>query len=184
MSRRGKLSSQEESKKIGDCSCNIALTLDRHRSHFFFHFNGIDHHDGVPRTTIEEAAVRPFAEALLAPDAKDGVNLDAAKRWMILVRHPKHAIFHRAILDARGRTRAPSAALCDDRKLFRLLLTWRGEALGPGFRLEFVGNHPDSFGGTGYGRHAAIIAWFGRIVDSRLRTPAVSCGRLSLLVVE
>ena len=113
----------------------------------------VHHHDGVPGTTIEEAAVGAFAEALLAPDAKNGVNLDAAKRRMIFIRHPEHAIFHWAIFHAGGRTCASSAALGDHCQLLRLLLAWSGDSFGPGLELEFVGNHADGFGGAGLSRH-------------------------------
>src|SRR6267143_2936548 len=52
----------------------------RHRSDFFFDLGNIDHNDGVPRAAIQEAAVRALAEALLAPDALEGVDLDAPER--------------------------------------------------------------------------------------------------------
>ena len=86
-------------------------TLNRHHSHFFFHLSRIDHHYGIPRTSIEEAPIRTFAEALLAPNAKRRIYLNPSKRRIILVRHPEHAVFDRAILHAGRRARAPSAAL-------------------------------------------------------------------------
>src|SRR5260370_28767965 len=47
----------------------------RHRADFFFHFGDIDHYDGIPRTAIQEAPVRAFAEALLAPELLEWVDL-------------------------------------------------------------------------------------------------------------
>ena len=49
--------------------------LNRHHSDFLFHFSRVDHGDGVPRTSIQEAAVGPFADALLASDAENRVDL-------------------------------------------------------------------------------------------------------------
>ena|ERR1700687_3344159 len=76
--------------------------LVAHRPDFFFHFRNIHHDYRVPRAAIEEAPVWAFPEALLTADALKGVYLDAAVGWMIVIRDPKHAIFHRAILDAGG----------------------------------------------------------------------------------
>src|ERR1700722_6057118 len=71
-----------------------------HRPDFFFHLNCIHHPDGVPRTAIQKATVRTLAEALLAADAQDGIDCDAAKRRAVFVRHPEHAVFHRTIFHA------------------------------------------------------------------------------------
>jgi hypothetical protein len=127
------------------------------RPDFFFHFHGIDHDDRVPGTTIEEAAVRPLAQAFLAADAENGIDRDAAKRRMIFVRHPEHAVFHRTIFNARRRAGASGAALGDDGQLFGLFLARSGQTLRSGFELLVVRNHPNGLGGTGYGRHAGII---------------------------
>src|SRR5260370_6484245 len=81
----------------------------RHRADFFFHFGDIHHHDGVPRAAIEEAAVGAFAEALLAADALDRVNLDAPERRIVLIRQPRHASFHGTVLHA-GRGLSPTRA--------------------------------------------------------------------------
>ena len=129
-------------------------SLDCHRSDFFFHFHRIHHHDGVPWTSIEEAAVWALADALLATDAQNRIDLHATEWRVIFIRHPEHAIFDGAVFDARGRTGAPGAAFGDDREFFGLFLTWSGEALGLRFELQFVGDHPDRFGRSGHGRHA------------------------------
>ena len=117
--------------------------------YFFFYFSGIDHHNGVPGTAIQEAAVRAFAEALLAADTENGVNRDAADGRAVFVRHPEHAVFHRTILDACRGAGASGAAFRDDGEFLRLLLARSGQAFGPGFRLHLVGDHADGFGGAG-----------------------------------
>src|SRR6266481_4714944 len=121
----------------------------RHRADFFFHCGDIDHDDGVPRAAIQEAAVGAFAEALLAADALDGVNLDAPERRIVLVRHPEHAIFHRAVFDAGGRARAAGAALGNDGQFFRLFLARGGDALRARLKLLLVGHHSWSFDSIG-----------------------------------
>ncbi len=127
--------------------------LDCHRPDFFFHFGNVNHGNGIPRTAIEEAAVRAFAEAFLAADAKNRIDGDAAEGCAVFVRHPEHAVFHRAILHAGRRSGASGAAFCDDGKLFRLLLARRGQAFGLRLPLHFVRNHPYSFGRSRWGRH-------------------------------
>src|SRR6185437_15162921 len=103
-----------------------------HDADFFFHLDGIYHGDGVPRTAVEERAVRALAGALLAADAQDRVHLDAAVRRVILIGHPEHAVFHRAVFHASGRTGATGATLGDYRQLFRLFLAGSDNALGSG----------------------------------------------------
>src|SRR6266850_2454770 len=112
----------------------------RHRSDFFFDFRDIDHDDGIPRTAIEEAAVGALAEAFLAADAQNRVNLDAPKRWTVFVRHPKHAVLDGAVFHAGRRSRAPGTALGDDGEFFRFLLAGGGDPLGAGFKLLLVGH--------------------------------------------
>jgi hypothetical protein len=75
-----------------------------------------NHVNGVPRAAFEERAVRAFAGAQLAADAKQGIDDDAAKRGMVLVRRPIHAIRNGAVLDASRRAGASRAALIDHRK--------------------------------------------------------------------
>ena len=130
-----------------------AVFLNSHRSHFFFHLGGIHHDDRVPRTAVQEAAVGTFAEAFLATDAKNGIDLDAPKRRMVFVGHPEHAVFHRTILDASGRTGASGATLGNHRQFLRLLLPRSGETFRLRFKLLLVGNHADGFGGAGCRRH-------------------------------
>src|SRR2546428_13927678 len=81
-----------------------------HRADFFFDFGGVHHDDGVPRAAIQEAAVRPLAEALFAADTENRINLDAPERRIVLIRDPEHAVFHRAIFHAGG---APPATRAD-----------------------------------------------------------------------
>src|ERR1700757_3143422 len=96
--------------------------LVRHRADFLFHFRSVHHDNGVPGASVEETPLRPFAETLFASDAQERVYLDAAEWWMIVVRYPEHAIFHRAILHAGRRSRAACAALGNDGEFFRLFL--------------------------------------------------------------
>ena len=87
--------------------------LVAHGPDFFFHFRDIHHDYRVPGASVEEGALWTLTEALLTSDALQGVNLDAAERWMIVIRYPKHAIFDRAILDAGRRSRAAGTAFGD-----------------------------------------------------------------------
>ena len=103
-----------------------AISLDRHRADFFFDFCRVDHGDRIPGAAIQEAAIWSFAQTLLAADAQDGINCDAAEGRIIFVWHPEHAVFDGAIFDAGGRTRASCAAFGDHRQLFRFLLARRG----------------------------------------------------------
>src|SRR5229473_829021 len=121
----------------------------RHRADFFFHFGDIHHDDGVPRAAIEKAAVGTFAEALLAADALDGVNLDAPERRIVLVRNPEHAILHRTVLHAGRRPRATRAALGNHGQFFRFLLARGGDSLRARFKLLLVGHHSWSFHNLG-----------------------------------
>jgi len=146
--------------------------LNRHRPDFLFHLSCIHHRDGVPRAAIEEAAVRTLAQALLAADTKNGVDCDAAEWRMVLVGHPKHAVFDRTIFDARGRAGASRAALRDHRQFLRLLLSRGGEAFRLRFKLLLVGNHSNGFSGAGCRRHARD--YNAKAVNSQLS--AVSLG--------
>ena len=76
--------------------------LVAHGADFFFHFRNIHHDYCVPWASVEECALWTLTKALLASDALQRVYFDAAERWMIVIRYPKHAIFDRAILDAGG----------------------------------------------------------------------------------
>jgi hypothetical protein len=121
----------------------------RHRSDFFFHFHRINHHDGIPRTPIQEAPIRTLAEALLAANAQDRINLDAPKRRIVLVRHPKHAIFHGTVLHTRRRTRAACAALRNYGKFLWLLLACGCDSLRARLKLLLVGHHSRRFNDIG-----------------------------------
>ena len=63
---------------------------------------GRNHFDCIPRTAVEEGAVRAFAGALLATNAKVRIDFDTPEGWMIFVRNPEHAGFDRAVFDAGG----------------------------------------------------------------------------------
>src|SRR5262249_32809664 len=101
-----------------------------HRPNDFFHFCRIHHDDGVPRTAIQEAAVRSFADTLLATDTQNRIHLDTAEGRMVFIRNPEHAVFHRAVFDARRRSSTPRAALRDHGKFFGFFLARCGDALG------------------------------------------------------
>ena len=69
------------------------------------------HLDGVPGTAVQKRAIRSFADAFLATNAKIRIDLDASEWGMIFVRHPEHAGFDRAILDASRGTGATGTAI-------------------------------------------------------------------------
>lgn len=69
------------------------------------------HLDGVPGTAVQKRAIRSFADAFLATDAKIWIDLDASEWRMVLVRHPEHAGFNGAIFDASRRSGATGAAI-------------------------------------------------------------------------
>ena len=81
-----------------------------------------NHFNRIPRTAVEEGAVRTFARALLATNAKVGIDFDAAEGWMIFVGHPKHAGFDWAVFDAGGRAGATRATVGGDGEDARPLL--------------------------------------------------------------
>src|SRR5690242_11640006 len=103
-------------------------------------FNG-HHFDGVPGAAIEKRAVGTFAGALLAADAEKRIDFDAPERRMIYVGNPIHAVGHRAVGHASGRTRAAGAALGDDGQFLGTLLARRSDALGLGLQLHDIGEH-------------------------------------------
>src|SRR5271169_3558308 len=94
--------------------------------HLFYSY----HFYGVPQTAIQKSSVRTFAGALLAADAEDRIDLDTTERPMIFVRHPVHAIRHRAIGHAGGRSGATRAAFRDDGKFLGPLLARSKDPLG------------------------------------------------------
>ena len=125
------------------------LLSNRHHAHFFFHLSRLNHNDGIPRATVEEAAIWPFAEAFLAADTKQRIDLDAPKGRMVFIRHPEHTVFDGTILDAGWRAGTTRAALGDDGEFFGLFLSRCSKALGSGLRFQFVRNQSDSFGRSG-----------------------------------
>ena len=100
-----------------------------------------NHFNRIPRTAVEEGAVRTFARALLATNAKVGIDFDAAEGWVIFVRDPKHAGFDWAVFDAGRGAGAASAAVGGDGEDARLLLARRFTVAfghGPMFFYEVV----------------------------------------------
>lgn len=77
-------------------------TLVGHGADFLLHFRRVHHDDGVPGAAIEKAAVRALAEALLAADAENRIDLYASERRIVLVRNPEHAVFDGTVFDAGG----------------------------------------------------------------------------------
>ena len=116
--------------------CNLGppqSSVDRsvgHGADFFFHFRGFHHDDGVPGAAVEEAAIGPLAETLLAADAKNRIDLNAAEGRMILVGNPEHAVFNGAIFNAGRGAGATGAAFGDDGEFLGLFLARRGDAFG------------------------------------------------------
>lgn len=81
------------------------------------------HLDRVPGTAVEKSSVRSLAGALLTTNAEIGIDLNPAKRRMILVRHPEHAGFDGTVFDARRRAGASGAAVGRDGQDSRPFLT-------------------------------------------------------------
>lgn len=90
-------------------------------------FSG-NHFNRIPGTTVEEGAIRAFADALLTTDAEIGIDFDAAEWCVIFIGHPEHARFDWTVLDARGRAGAAGAAVGGDCQDARLLFA-RGFAI-------------------------------------------------------
>jgi hypothetical protein len=84
-----------------------------------------DHFDRVPRTAIEKGAVRSLTRTLLTTDTEIWIDFDAAEWSVIFIRHPEHARFDRAVLNARGRAGATGAAVSRNREYARFLLARR-----------------------------------------------------------
>src|SRR5260370_26760856 len=150
----------------------------RHVADFSFHFRSVHHDDGIPRAAIEEAAVGTLAEALLAPDALEGVNLDAAERRIVLVRQPEDAVFHWTVLEASRRSRAARAALRNDGQFLRLLLARGGDTLGARLLLQLVGHHSWGFDNLRIGRHRVGFYLEYQALQPRFSPPV--CPSLSL----
>lgn len=87
-----------------------------------------NHFDCIPRTAIEKSSIGSFAGAFLTANTEVRIDLDAAKRRMILIGYPEHASFDRTVFDARWRAGASRAAISGNREDARLLLT-RGFAV-------------------------------------------------------
>jgi len=84
---------------------------------------GQRHHvNCVPRAPFQKRSFRPLAGAQLTPDTQQRVHHNAPKGRIAWIIHPVHALFHRAILDARRRPGASRAALIDHSQDVRLPL--------------------------------------------------------------
>ena len=108
----------------------------RQRSIVSFKLGERNHIDGVPRAAFEERAVGAFAGAQLAADAEQWIDDNAAKRGVVFVRRPIHAIRNRTVLDAGGRTGASRAAFIDHRKNVGFAFPLRRRARGYGRLLD------------------------------------------------
>jgi hypothetical protein len=86
---------------------------------------GGHHLNCVPGTTVQKCSVWSFADAFLTADAEIRIDFNTPERWMIFVRHPKHAGFNRTVFDAGWGARTPGAAVGCDRKYSRPLLARR-----------------------------------------------------------
>src|SRR5437870_693379 len=122
-----------------------------HADHAFYFLNR-DHLDRVPRTTVEEGAVRPFAHALLTADAEHGIHFDAAEGQMIFVGHPVHAIGHGTVRHARGRTGATGTAFGDDSKFLGPFLARSSDPLGLRLHLDDGRLHAKDYDTSGAAR--------------------------------
>src|SRR6267154_3813496 len=130
----------------------------RHCADYFFYFGDVYHHYGIPGATVQEASVRALAYTLLASNAQDCIDLDAPKRIIIFVGHPEHAVFHRAILHACGRTGTAGAALGDDSKFFWFFLARSGDPFGARLVLLLVRHHPGGFRCFTLGGHGPRVS--------------------------
>src|ERR1039457_7650316 len=108
--------------------------------HLFYSY----HFYGVPGAAVQESAVGTLAGALLAADAEDRIDLDTAERQMVFIRHPVHAIGHRAIGNAGRRSGAARAAFGDDGKFLGPLLARSNDSLGLWLHLDDGRGHGKS----------------------------------------
>ena len=76
----------------------------------------------IPRAAFQKSPIRPLARTQFASDAQKRIHNNPPHRRMIRIRSPEHAIFHRAIIHARRRSRASRAALVDHSQNMRLAL--------------------------------------------------------------
>ncbi len=132
---------------------------------------GAQYDIGPTSFSTSAISIRALAEAFLATDAQNRVNLDAPKRWTVFVRHPKHAVLDGAVFHAGRRSRAPGTALGDDGEFFRLLLAGGGDPLGAGFKLLLVGHHSrgfDDFLLRGHGRIIPLFSVFWNACSTRI----------------
>lgn len=137
-----------------------------HGADFLLHFRRVHHDDGVPGAAIEKAAVRALAEALLAADAENRIDLYASERRIVLVRNPEHAVFDGTVFDAGGRPGATGAAFGDDGEFLGFFLARRGNAFRPRLVLQLVRDHPRRFHFGWRGHIGRIIPGFCELESS------------------
>src|SRR5919108_3327385 len=119
----GNLGEIELHYHLGAAQSSIARSVG-HRADFFFHFRGFHHDDGVPGAAVEEAPVGTLTEALLATDAKNRINLNAAEGRMDFVGNPEHAVFDGTILDTGGGNGAAPAGVGGEWGVFLFFFLW------------------------------------------------------------
>jgi len=151
-------------------SCASALASVSHCADCFFNFGDIHHDNRVPRAAIEETAVRTFAQALLATDAQNRIHLNTAERRMVLVRHPKHAVFHGAVFDTSWRSSTSGATLRNHREFFGFFLARRADPLRSRLVLHRFGHHSCNLNDFGIARH-------GFYLGSRPSQQVRACGK-------
>src|ERR1700680_3656467 len=89
-----------------------------------------DHIDRVPGAALEEGPVGALAGAELAANAEQGIDDNAAKRRMIGIGTPEHAVFYRAVFHTGRRARTARAVLIDYGQNVRLALAFVALAFG------------------------------------------------------
>ena len=102
------------------------------------------HFNCVPRTTVQESAVRTFADALLTADAEIRIDFNAAEWWMVFIRHPEHTGLDGTILDTSGRSGTSGTTVRRDGKDAWFLLA-RGLSVALRHRPMFLYNVVQTF---------------------------------------
>src|SRR5262249_4081586 len=149
---------ESETQSKQDLSFYVsAIELVRHCANGFFHYSRIHHHDRVPWTAIQKTAVWAFADALLATDTQNRIHLNAAKREMILVRHPEHTILNRTVFNTGWRSCTSRTALPNDRKFFGFFLARRRNPFRTRLVLQRFGHQSFSLDDFRIARHGPSL---------------------------
>jgi len=106
------------------------IILKRHHPILPLKLRQRHHINRIPRTPLQKRPIRPLASTKFAPNAQKRIHQNPPKRRMLAIRHPEHAIRHRAILHASGRPRASRAHLVDHRHNVRLAFPLGSSPLG------------------------------------------------------